>query len=176
MHFRFRKSFDIFGRILRWTVSKRGVSLNFHLGPFSKSWGTRQNTTTMDIPGTSGMFLRKEKRKHHSSDPDVRDYEHHQAHRKHITVAIGFFFAVELVAELIRLNVHLGGESCTLSGHANLILLVSHALVLGTFLALRSQIRLLQGFCGLLLILGLCYLQWRLFGSIVGGHIHCHSG
>lgn len=60
MRFRFRKRIPLLGRFLSATVSKKGVSLNLRAGPLSKSWGTRGKTTTLDMPGTSGMFWRKE--------------------------------------------------------------------------------------------------------------------
>lgn len=63
MNFRFRKSFTIIPGILKWTVSKKSTSLNLNLGIFSRSWGTRGKTTTLDMPGTSGIFWRKEERR-----------------------------------------------------------------------------------------------------------------
>jgi hypothetical protein len=63
MNFRFRKSFTIIPGILRWTVSKKSTSLNLNLGLFSKSWGTRGTTTTIDAPGTTGIFWRREHRR-----------------------------------------------------------------------------------------------------------------
>lgn len=58
----FRKSFRI-TKNLRLTVSKRGISLNFKMGPLSKSWGTRENRTTIDAPGTFGFSWQKRRRK-----------------------------------------------------------------------------------------------------------------
>jgi hypothetical protein len=68
MNFRFRKSLTIIPGILKWTVSKKSTSLNLNLGIFSRSWGTRGTTTTLDMPGTSGIFWRSEKRRR--KDPE----------------------------------------------------------------------------------------------------------
>lgn len=58
----FRKSFRI-SRHLRFTISKRGMSLNFRMGPVSKSWGTRENRTTIDAPGAFGFSWERRTRK-----------------------------------------------------------------------------------------------------------------
>src|ERR1035438_9319626 len=64
MHMRFRKQFPILGHFLKWTISKRGISINAHAGIFSRSWGTRGNTETIDAPGHFGLYWRKQSRRH----------------------------------------------------------------------------------------------------------------
>jgi hypothetical protein len=94
MKFRFRKSLTIIPGVLKWTVSKKSTSLNLNLGLFSRSWGTRGTTTTLDLPGTSGLFFRSEKRRSRGAQG-----VEHAAPRQPAGLAL--FFAFMLVQGLV---------------------------------------------------------------------------
>ena len=160
MHFRFRKSFDIIPGLLRWTVSKRGASLNLHLGFYSKSWGTGgRRTTTIDMPGTTGMFWRKQERV--KEDPNDADE--------------GFGHLVQLLliwggALVAVVRFWLDSHGHTVSGHPYRWiggLLVGELIV---FWMLWRTWRPLAGWLGVLLAALVAYLQWKYLGNVVFHH------
>lgn len=154
MSFRFRKSFDIIPGMLRWTVSKRGFSLNLHLGIYSKSWGTGgRRTRTIDVPGTAGFFFRKQTVV--KDDPDDPDE--------------GFGHLVQL---LLIIGTALIGYGRARFGHPT----SSHPYIevtlitgvgFGALWLLWRQFDILRGFLGIFLAAGIVYLQWKLTGAWV---------
>jgi hypothetical protein len=173
MNFRFRKTFPILGKFLHWTVSKKGISLNLHLGPLSRSWGTRGKTTTIDAPGHFGLFWRKQETHSRRHQPEyVAEYAHTQA-RQHlwrwlITVVI----VIQTMAELVRANVHF--QSCRITGHPNIEILIMVAIEVGLLTLLWSSVAKIRNFFGFILVCVAVYFHWKLVGTILPGHIHCH--
>lgn len=118
MRFRFRKSFTIIPKVLHWTVSKKGASLNLRLGPYSKSWGTRGNSSTLDMPGTSGIFWRKQtsRKKRKAGDEELEAAAagfHPWAEGKRWLLGGVILFAA---VGYIQLGVH-PLQTCALHGH-----------------------------------------------------------
>lgn len=62
---RFRKSFTIIPKLLKFTINKKSWSLNFKLGPYSRSWGSARSTSGIDLPGEYGFYMHKDHRKNH---------------------------------------------------------------------------------------------------------------
>jgi hypothetical protein len=165
MSFRFRKSFKIIPGVLHWTISKKGVSLNLNLGIYSKSWGTGgRRTTTIDMPGTTGMFWRKQQ----TVKKDPEDADEGFLHLIQLLVIWG-----GLLFGLARL--HLTGitADCHLGGHPHIVLALMLAGELGLVWFLWRSWAPLKGFLGLLLVIGLAYIQWKLYGHLVAPDLHC---
>jgi Protein of unknown function (DUF4236) len=57
---RFRHSFTIIPKFLKFTLNKKSWSLNLTIGPYSRSWGSARSTTTIDAPGALGFSWRDE--------------------------------------------------------------------------------------------------------------------
>lgn len=171
MNFRFRKTFPILGKFLGFTISKKGFSINFRAGVFSKSIGTLRNVTTIDLPGTSGIFFRKERRRRRRprpGDPYLAELERRRAWGRAAAVIIGLSAAISLA----RINLHpIGG--CELTGHPNLTLAALVALQLGAHAAIKPTLAKR----GLLLVLATCAVAWVahvwLFGALIAPSIHC---
>ena len=154
MAFRFRKSFDIIPGLLRWTISKRGASLNLHLGIYSKSWGSGgRRTRTIDIPGTSGIFFRKQTRV--KEDPD--DPDEGFSHLVQLLLIIG-------TALISYGRVRFEGHS---SGHPYILVTLIFGVGFGALWLLWRQWDILRGFLGILLALVIVYLQWKATGAWV---------
>lgn len=132
MNFRFRKSLTIIPGVLRWTVSKKSTSLNLNLGIFSKSWGTRGSTTTIDAPGTTGIFWRREKRRGAGGKQLGHEASRHQAQ----SAGIGLF-ALAMIAQAL---IYWGWSAASCSGPAHLHALV---LVLGAQLIVYALVRMM---------------------------------
>ena len=169
MNFRFRKSIPIIGKLLRFTVSKKGVSLNLRLGWLSKSWGTRGTSTTLDMPGTSGMFFRKERRRSAKKlDPAAAALLRRQRSAQAGQILGAIIIAVVALVELGRLHIHIG-ESCTLGGHPHITLGVLVAAQITVLRALRQK--------GVLLVfaatVAVAVVQWKLFGALAMPNVHC---
>lgn len=163
-HAHFRKSFTIIPGLLKWTISKRGVSLNAHAGPLSKSWGTYESETSIDGPGHFGLGWRKTDRRKTS----------HQA--KHHPFS-GFFtislVGLEAVVLAGRTYLHPLAKSCTPGTHPGTMLLVVLGLQVGALLLIWTQFPRLRGFVFFLLMVFSLYVEWKLWGHFVGSHIHC---
>lgn len=159
MRFRFRKSFNIFGKFLGWTVSKKGVSLNMKLGPLSKSWGTRGRTTTIDAPGEYGMFWRKQESRKASAA--LTQEEKDKRAEGFWKFYVGFVLAIQLMAELVWVNAskHTGD----VNGNLALLFIVELALIV----LLWTQIKAFRSFVGLLGVLIIAYVHWRVVGSVL---------
>lgn len=165
MRFRFRKTFRIIPGILTWTASKRGLSLNLNLGIYSKSWGTGgRRTTTLDVPGTSGIFWRKqEKVKDDPDDPD-EGFSHFL---QLLVIWGGFWFG------LARLHFERLADGCQLEGHPHWWLLGMLGAQLLVFWVLWNTFRWTKGPLGLVLVAAAAYLQWKIFGNYVLTSLDC---
>lgn len=162
MKFRFRKSFSIIPGILRWTVSKRGTSLNLNLGIFSKSWGTRQNTTTLDMPGTSGIFWRKEQRKSQAKKSVGVDHDD-DSPRLVQPASLKLFVVALIVQALVYLSVHAAGGCDT---KISRILITVLGLQLVVYTAVRVAKRVGSGL-NFLLVAALIAAGWLVARSFV---------
>jgi hypothetical protein len=165
LNFRFRKSFNIIPGILRWTISKRGASLNLNLGIYSKSWGTGgRRTTTVDLPGTSGIFWRKQEK----VKEDPNDADEGFAHLLQLLLIWGGF-----IVGLVRLYASSLGKGCQLSGHPYWLLGGMLLVELGFFWMLWRTWRLFSGILGLPLAILAAYLQWKVYGHLITPHVLC---
>ena len=161
---RFRKSFPLAGHFLHWTISKNGISLNAHLGPVSRSWGTRGNTSTIDAPGHIGLFWRKQTRRTHTQHDIPHDRGSGWFH-----LALGFA-ALETVVEAFHIWVH-PFSNVTVSGQPLLFLAVLSGLLVA-FILFCHHLRLAGGFLLIPIALIGVYVQWKLFGSIAWHDVH----
>ncbi|WP_217924422.1 hypothetical protein [Miltoncostaea oceani] len=161
--FRFRKTFPLLGRLLTGTVSRRGVSLNLRLGLFSRSWGTRGTTTTIDVPATSGIFFRKEERRRKPpSDPLERElHEAEVRRRRWRRVWICLLWLTALIG-LGRYGIEALGGCAGLGGLVRLAILIGLQAVLISYLYRR--VALLRSILIVVVMIALGYLQWRLHG------------
>lgn len=164
-HLHFRKSFPIIPGILKFTVSKRGVSLNLHLGFYSRSWGTVENRTTVDLPGHMGLGLQKVDRhgKHHHGEP-----EQHEGSRD-LSLALIFLTGIVLLA---RVYLH-PLSHCTRTGHPLALVLVIVGITYIGYLYLWHELPKLRGMLFVGLALALCYADWWLYAHMVASSIHC---
>lgn len=174
MRFRFRKSVALWPGHLNATVSRRGVSLNGRLGIFSRSWGTRGRSTTIDMPGTSGIFWRREdRRRKPRGGCDTETAFLRREARERRWSAVG--------------RLLLGMAALTLAGRAylpNLVqdcqhegtlwrLGVTVALMAGCYAGARSLLPSLRG-AGSLPLAGVCGAGgWWLYGVLVAGTLTC---
>jgi len=160
LHFRFRKSFTLIPGVLHWTVSKRGASLNLHLLIYSKSWGTGgRRTTTIDMPGTTGMFWRKQQKV--KQDPE--DADEGFAH----LIQLLFFWGLAVVS-LFRFWIRAHGH--TVTGHPYWWIGGLLAIDLTGFWFLWRSWRPSVGVLGVLLAALVVYLQWQFLGNVVFQH------
>lgn len=167
MRFRFRKSFPLLGHFLKWTVSKRGVSVNAHAGPVSKSWGTRGTSTTVDAPGKMGFFWRKQSsRSHHE------EHGHSASTRVsgHAWKFAAFLIIVEAIIELVHIYVHPLSD-CSTSGSPLTTLIILLLVQFGILYGLHSIG--LNGFLVFLIICATIFFQWQFFQSHGWDDVHC---
>lgn len=161
MSFRFRKSFNIIPGLLRWTISKKGASLNLHLGIYSKSLGTGgRRTRTIDVPGTTGIFFRKQTRE--KQDPD--DPDDGFGHFLQILTIL-----ISAIVGYIKINIHTG--NCHLAGHPNIVMGAIVGGEIALFWFLWRKWDPLRGFLGFLLVIAATYLQWKLIGAWISPNI-----
>jgi hypothetical protein len=175
MHLRFRHRFPLIGHFLHWTLSRHGVSLNAHLGPFSRSWGTQAKTTTIDVPGHLGFFWRKQARRGSGTRRPRLSSEEQQALAAahagnawtHVVVGLAF---LEAAVEAIHIWVHPFSQAAV-SGNPlfTLVVLTGGLIVVITFL---HRQRIVGGV--VLFILGVfgLWLQWTLFHSLAWHDVH----
>lgn len=159
MHLRLHKKFRIF-KWLHVTVSKTGVSVGVHLGPFSRNWGTRQNSTYIDGPGHFGLgWEQKTVHGHHDED------EHTGFHWLGWPVLM-----VQTAVGVIRTYVH-PLHHCELHGSpvVALIAIYGGSAVL-YWISGRWRF---GGAFFLLLLIGGSWLQWQLYGHWVSPHVLC---
>jgi hypothetical protein len=172
MHLRFRHRFPLMGHFLHWTVSRHGVSLNAHVGLFSRSWGTQAKTTTVDMPGHLGFFWRKQSRRRprsHISDEDRQLLAAAHAGNRwtHVAVALA---VLEALVEAIHIWVH-PFSNVVISGQPLFILVVlSGALIALIIFAHKRDI--VGGLVIFVLALLGIYLQWILFHAWAWGDVH----
>lgn len=165
-HLRFRKSFPILGKFLQATISKRGLSLNLHLGPLSKSWGTGgRRSTTVDMPGTSGLFWQK--RGSHQDDDDAVGEPGAGWRFLGKTVLVG----VALV-EAARLWVRVG-RNCDPAGGLGWRYLTLTLAGLALLWFASSLSPRLRGVLYFLLALGIGYLSWKVYGGWISPSMRC---
>jgi hypothetical protein len=165
MHAHFRKSFPIIPKLLYFTISKTGVSMQLHLGPVSKSWGTAQDSLSIDAPGHMGLGFRKTNRKKH--DPLAP-----KTHKASFSFSI-FFFILSAAGLYIRLYYHLLNH-CTLTDHPAITLGLVIAATIVAFSVLWHLLRPVQGPLFILICWGLIWLTWAyLFASFISPSIHC---
>jgi hypothetical protein len=158
LRLRFRKSFTLVPGVLKWTLTRRGASLNLHLLFYSKSWGRGgRRTTTIDAPGRFGLSWRKQRYvKPVPGEPSDGFAHFFQC----LLVLLGFLIG------LIRLHgAELFSSNCSLHGHPHY--------VLATITVAEILILNFRGFAGLVVVIGMTYLQWRLYGGLVGPSLHC---
>lgn len=151
MPFRFHKSFPLLGRFIQGTVSKKGVSLNMRMGPLSKSWGTgRRRSTTLDMPGTSGIFWRSQRRA--SSEEAAQDSRQFWLFA---SLMIWFFSALVLTGRMLLADSY---------STAGLVIIL-----LGQLIALTLARSLLntRRISSLLIMIGLIVIGWLLFDTLV---------
>lgn len=166
MHLRFRKSFPIVGHLLHLTVSRHGVSLNLHAGLFSRSWGTRYATTTIDAPGHFGLYWRKQAA-HTQHRPHEIAEARHEHHWLHLTLALAFLAGA---VEAIHIWVHPFSQTQVVGHPLTTLLLLMGALIGVIFLT--DRLGLVSGIFIFLLGLGAIYLEWTLFHSLAWHDVH----
>lgn len=174
MRFRFRKSVNLLPGLLKLTVSRRGVSLNGRLGIFSRSWGTRGRSTTIDMPGTAGIFWRREDRRKAIRGADefetafLRRRARERLWRRAGTIAL-VLLGLVLAA---RLWLHPFAD-CSTEGRPGVTLLVLLGSLYGGWrAAVRSSPRL-AGPLGLALAFALVPVGWWLYGAFIAGALTC---
>lgn len=166
---RFRKSFTIIPGILKWTISKKGTSLNFNLGPFSKTWGTRGNTTTIDAPGAFGLSWRKEERKGQNGEKG------HQADGSHPLWLTGSVVVIllHLLVGLARIYIH-PLATCAREGSPFVtwvLICAAEAVLVGLIWGLVPRLR---GFLVFLMVLTLAsWGMWELYNAQIAELINC---
>lgn len=173
MRLRWRKSFTIIpnpgGRrpILRWTVTKRGASLNLSFGPLSRSWGTRGNRTTIDAPGEMGLSWQKQHSGHEASGQNARLGD---------AVSAGLMLAV-LTVQAAAFGIRMltaTGEECSTPAHALKTAAVILAVEAAAFLAVRAAVSSLRGMFAAFALLGAgAFAAWHVFGALVIDKIAC---
>jgi len=165
MHLRFRHSFPLVGHFLHFTVSKKGVSLNAHAGFFSKSWGTRGNTTTVDAPGHLGLFWRKQSKRTHASADEVATKHEHKWF--HLSLALVVLVAI---VEAWHIWVHPFSKVVIVGQPLNTLLILTGALAVAVLFL--HHLGVASGIILFLLTLGGVYLQWRVFHSTAWNDVH----
>lgn len=165
LNLRFRKSIVLIPGILKFTLSKKGYSLNLNLGFFSKTWGSMRNTTTIDAPGHLGLSWRKEERRKKAAPGEPSDGFAH-------AFQVFLMFGGALVG-LARLHAATLGKTCAFTGHPHFLLAAMLGAQLGLFWFLWNSWRPFRGILGVVLSLGACYLQWRLYGALVAPSVDC---
>lgn len=169
MNLRFRKQFPLLGKFLHWTISKRGVSLNMHMGPFSRSWGTMGNTTTLDAPGHLGFSWRKQTRRHHMSAAE------HEALVTGHRGETGLIFAMPLVIlagliEAAHIWLH-PFSHVTVTGHPLTALVLTLGVLVVVLFVLRHTHMVPSFFLFVLGLLGV-YVQWKVFHGMAWHDVH----
>jgi hypothetical protein len=134
----------------------------------SKSWGTRGTSTTVDMPGTSGMFWRREQRRH-KLDPAQAEQQRRRFFMQMAQLTGLAVIVVQALVELARLHVHFGDQVCRLDGHPHIVLGV---LVLGQVVALRCLRHQRAVVCLIATVL-VAFVAWKLFGAWAMPSVHC---
>jgi hypothetical protein len=175
-HFRFRKSFRIMPGV-KGTISRRGASINFHSGLVSKSFGTRRNTTTVDVPGVHGAFWRSEHgHGHHAhgrASAEQRQWEHEQGklHRRaHLVHGLMALSALILAGRLFLPALF---ERCVRHGAA-LPLLIVVIVVPWVAIAYGSKhVGMLRSPLALIACVVLAWVQWKAYGALIASEMVC---
>jgi hypothetical protein len=167
MNFRFRKSFSLLPG-LRGTISKKGVSLNFRAGLFSKSWGTRGTSTTIDMPGTAGFFWREERRRR-----KMTDEERQEASRKFWSGLVYLLLAVQVVFGLLWIYAPQWFSDCSPSGSPLISHLIYSVVLFAGYAVAGRRLRLLRGPLGVILALAAFYVQWKFLGAVISPKLGC---
>lgn len=174
MRFRFRKSLTLWPGHLKATVSRRGVSLNGRVGIFSRSWGTRGRSTTIDMPGTSGIFWRREDRRRKLRGADAMEtafLRREQAQRRWARAGT-VVCALACVVLAGRAYLVPLARGCDNQG-TGIRLLILLGLVIGAYAGLRALWPALRGPGSLLAAAGAGALGWWLYGLLVAGSVVC---
>jgi hypothetical protein len=167
MHLRFRHRFPLAGHFLHWTLSRHGVSLNMHVGLFSRSWGTQGNTTTVDAPGHLGFFWRKQTRKRRRRLSEEEISAHAAGRWTHLAVAL---VLLEAVVEAVHIWLHPFSDVVVSGSPLLVLLLLSGGLCALIVFAHRRGI--MGGLVIFVLALVGLYVQWKLFGALAWNDVH----
>lgn len=160
--FRFRKSVPLLGRFLTGTISRRSVSLNLRLGIFSRSWGTRGRTTTLDVPGTSGLFFRKEERRRKPRDPAEREALAELSRRRRWKLVIWLGIILTALTGLARYGLEAIDGCGSWTGLTPLAILIGLEAALIAWLWGKGDA--MRGPLIILVLLALGFLQWKAHG------------
>lgn len=165
MHLRFRKSFPIIPKVLYFTLSKKSVSMQLRLGPFSKSWGSKEDSFAIDAPGELGLGMKKRSRHKHDPDGPKRHRPSRVlAHLVLITLALALF---------ARLYYHLLTD-CSLSGHPGITLLVLSVVMIGGFEILWRAAESVRGPLLFLLACASTWVIWtQIYPWLINASVHC---
>ena len=174
MRFRFRKSVPVIPGLLNATVSRRGVSVNGRLGIFSRSWGTRGRSTTIDMPGTSGLFWRREdrRRKQRGKDAFETAFLERQASERRSLRAGNVLFVLMAAVLAGRLYLHPFSD-CATTGHPGLMLLALIGTLYGGWRLARGSSPAMAGFGGLALVVPLALVAWFAYGALIASSVVC---
>lgn len=174
MRFRFRKSVALWPGHLNATVSRRGVSLNGRLGIFSRSWGTRGRSTTIDMPGTSGIFWRREDRRRKIRGADAMETAFLRRRAAERRWRAAGALVVGLAVLLLVGRAYLRPlEDCVREGGTGTRLMIVLALTVGAYAGARSLWPALRGAGTLVAAAGAGALGWWLYGLLVAGTLVC---
>lgn len=154
---RFRKSFTVIPKVLKFTVNKKSWSLNFTLGPYSRSWGNRRSTSGVDLPGEYGLSMRKEHRRTEKFD-----------YGGIWTVLTVLVVLLHTAIGLTRLYVWPALADCTTTGHPALLTLCLLAAELLIVWKIRHKL-----ITSVVLLTAGSVAYWMAWSAAVGPSIHC---
>ncbi len=172
MNFRFRKSFPIVPGILRFTISKKGWSVNLNLGIFSKSWGNIRQTTTLDMPGTTGIFWRKEQSTKKSHEEKAQSKVIHSKAHKQIFILSLWVTLLAWGVGLWQIYIH-PFSNCKVEGSPATTFSIFIAIQAVLFVMLFRGMKVARGIGGVIVIGIFCLIQWQLFGHFISPNLNC---